>query len=150
MDYSPPGFSVYGILQARILQWVAMPSPKKSSLPRDRTQVSCTSCIAGRFFTADLLGKTISVSRSSQPWLRSLNTTDAQATSRLTSKESQKAGFGSQKNGMDTARHGCSRMSVFQWGEAGGEERRYETRRKRKRTEEGSDQQHLRVGEGGI
>ena len=37
-----------GILQARILEWVAMPSSKGSSWPRDQTQVSC---IAGRFFT---------------------------------------------------------------------------------------------------
>ena len=36
-----------GILQARILEWVAM-SSSRSSQPRDRTQVSC---IAGRFFT---------------------------------------------------------------------------------------------------
>ena len=37
-----------GILQARILEWVAIPSCRGSSQPRDRTQVSC---IAGRFFT---------------------------------------------------------------------------------------------------
>ena len=37
-----------GILQAKILGWVAMPSSRASSQPRDRTQVSC---IAGRFFT---------------------------------------------------------------------------------------------------
>ena len=48
MDYSPPGSFVHGILQARILERVAMPSSKGSSQPRDRTQVSC---IAGRFFT---------------------------------------------------------------------------------------------------
>ena len=48
MDYSPPGSSVHGILQARILEWVAFPSPGESSQPRDQTQVSC---IAGRFFT---------------------------------------------------------------------------------------------------
>ena len=48
MDYSPPGFSVHGILQARILQWVAIPFSKGSSWPRDQTQVSG---IAGRFFT---------------------------------------------------------------------------------------------------
>ena len=41
MDYSPPGFSVHGILQARILEWVAMPSSKGSSQPRDQTYVSC-------------------------------------------------------------------------------------------------------------
>ena len=46
MVSSLPGSSVHGILQARILEWVAF--PRRSSWPRDRTQVSC---IAGRFFT---------------------------------------------------------------------------------------------------
>ena len=32
IDYSPPGFSVHGILQARILEWVAMPSSRGSAL----------------------------------------------------------------------------------------------------------------------
>ena len=41
-DCSPPGSSVHGILQARILEWVAMPSSRGSSRPRDRTPVSCT------------------------------------------------------------------------------------------------------------
>ena len=40
MDCSPPGSSVHGILQARILEWFAMPSSRGSSQPRDRTQVS--------------------------------------------------------------------------------------------------------------
>ena len=48
MDSSPPGSSVQGILQARILEWVAIPFSRGSSWPRDWTQVSCT---AGRFFT---------------------------------------------------------------------------------------------------
>ena len=48
MDCSPPGSSVHGILQARILEWVAMPSSRGSSQSRDQTQVSCT---IGRFFT---------------------------------------------------------------------------------------------------
>ena len=48
MDYSPPGFSVHGILQTRILEWVSIPFLKGSSPPRDQTQVSC---IAGRFLT---------------------------------------------------------------------------------------------------
>ena len=48
MDCSPPGSSVYGILQARIQEWVAIASSKGSSWPRDQTQVSC---IVGRFFT---------------------------------------------------------------------------------------------------
>ena len=38
---SLPGFSVHGILQARILEWVAMPSSRGSSHARDLTQVSC-------------------------------------------------------------------------------------------------------------
>ena len=48
MDCSLPGSSVHGILQARILEWVAMPSSRGSSQPRDRTWVSCT---AGGLFT---------------------------------------------------------------------------------------------------
>ena len=47
-DLSLPGFSVHGILQARILEWVAIPFSTGSSQPRDRTLVSC---ITGRFFT---------------------------------------------------------------------------------------------------
>ena len=46
--YSPPSSSVYGILQARILEWVAVSFSKGCSQPRDQSQVSCT---AGRFFT---------------------------------------------------------------------------------------------------
>ena len=45
VDCSLPGSSVHGILQARILEWVAMPSSRGASQPRDRTQVSCVSCI---------------------------------------------------------------------------------------------------------
>ena len=48
MDCSPPGSSVHGILQARILEWVAISFSRGSSWSRDRTQVSH---IAGRFFT---------------------------------------------------------------------------------------------------
>ena len=44
MDCSPPGSSVRGILQARILEWVAMPSSRGPSWPRDRTHVSYVSC----------------------------------------------------------------------------------------------------------
>ena len=45
MDCSPPGSSVHGILKARILEWVAMPSSRGSSQPRDPTHVSYVSCI---------------------------------------------------------------------------------------------------------
>ena len=49
MDCSPPGSSVHGILQARILEWVAVPFSRGSSQPRDWTRVSP---IAGRHFTS--------------------------------------------------------------------------------------------------
>ena len=64
MDCSPPGSSVHGILQARILEWVAIPFSRGSSQPRDQTQVSCTEyycyshCVDG-----DEAGK-----RSAFPW----------------------------------------------------------------------------------
>ena len=40
-DSSPPGSSVHGILQARILEWIAIPFSRGSSWPRDWTRVSC-------------------------------------------------------------------------------------------------------------
>ena len=54
MDCSLPGSSVHGILQARLLEWVAMPASRGSSQPRDRT---CISCSTGGFFTAEPSGK---------------------------------------------------------------------------------------------
>ena len=48
MDCSPPGSSVHGILQARILEWVAVVSSRGPSPPRDQTHVSCVSCIGRR------------------------------------------------------------------------------------------------------
>ena len=45
----PMDYTVHGILQARILEWVAVPFSRGSSQPRDPTQISC---IAGRFFTS--------------------------------------------------------------------------------------------------
>ena len=41
MDCGPPGSSVHGILQSRILEWIAMPSSRGSSWSRSQTQVSC-------------------------------------------------------------------------------------------------------------
>ena len=55
MDCSFPGFSVRGILQARILEWVAIPFFRGSSQPRDWTLVSC---LAGRFFITEPPGNT--------------------------------------------------------------------------------------------
>ena len=55
-DCSSPGSSAHGIVQARILEWVAIFSTRRSSRPRDWTHVSCT---AGRFFTAKPSGKSL-------------------------------------------------------------------------------------------
>ena len=52
-DWSPPGSSVSGILQARILEWVAISSSRGSSRPRDWAQVSC---VAGRLYCLSHLG----------------------------------------------------------------------------------------------
>ena len=48
-DYSPPGSSLHGILQERILEWIVVPLSRGSSQPRDQTQES--NHITGRFFT---------------------------------------------------------------------------------------------------
>ena len=61
MDYSPPGSSVHGILQARTLEWVAIFYSRISSWPKDWTWVSC---IAGRFIPSESLGK--------PKWIKSL------------------------------------------------------------------------------
>ena len=58
VDCGPPGASVHGILQSRVMQWVAISFSSGSSWPRDRTQVSH---IAGSFFT-------IWATREAQPW----------------------------------------------------------------------------------
>ena len=52
MDCSPPGPSIHGIYQARILEWVAYPFSRGSSQFRNQTGVSCT---AGRFFTHSVI-----------------------------------------------------------------------------------------------
>ena len=57
MDYSPPGFSIHGISQARILEWVAISSSRGSSWPRDQTHVSCVSYIAGNSLLLEPSGR---------------------------------------------------------------------------------------------
>ena len=54
MYHTLSGFSAYGILPARILEWVAIPSSRVSFQPRDQT---CIPCIAGKFFTTEPQGK---------------------------------------------------------------------------------------------
>ena len=56
MDCSPPGSSLHGILQARILKCIVTSSSGESSRPRDQTHISCVSCIAGGVFTTEPQG----------------------------------------------------------------------------------------------
>ena len=58
MDYSPPGSSVHGILQARKPEWVTIPSPP-GDLPEPRMEPASltTPAMAGRFFTTSTTGK---------------------------------------------------------------------------------------------
>ena len=65
-DYSLPGSSVNWILQARVLEWVAMPSSRGSSRPRDQTRLSC---IASRFFTTDPPGKPMGIPYIPSFWI---------------------------------------------------------------------------------
>ena len=67
MDCSPPGSSFHGILQARVLEWVAMPSSRWFSQPMDQTQVSC---IAGRFFTTEPPGRSTNFFPSSPQYFK--------------------------------------------------------------------------------
>ena len=60
MDSSLPGYSVHGILQARMLEWVAIPFSRGSSRLRDQTQVFC---IAGESFTESANPQTLSESQ---------------------------------------------------------------------------------------
>ena len=65
-DCSPPGSSVRGVFQARMLEWVAISSSKGSSRSRDRTHISCVKipAVAGRFLTTAPPGKpTVPVGR---------------------------------------------------------------------------------------
>ena len=62
MDCSPPGLSVHGKFQVRILEWVATSYSRGSSQPRDRTLVSwslVSPTLAGGFFTTEPAGKSL-------------------------------------------------------------------------------------------
>ena len=65
MDCSPLGSSVHGLLQARILEWVAMPSFVGSSQPRDQTHVFC---LAGGLFTHWATWETLSANLVLSNW----------------------------------------------------------------------------------
>ena len=54
MDCIPPGSSVHGILQARTLEWVAVPFSRGPSWPRNRSTSLMSPGLAGRFFTTSI------------------------------------------------------------------------------------------------
>ena len=59
MDCSPPSSCLYGILQARIIEWVAIPSSRRSSQPIDSNPRSLmTPALAGEFFTTSTAWET--------------------------------------------------------------------------------------------
>ena len=69
MDCGPPGSSVHGLLQARILEWVTVPSSRGSSQPRDYTHVSYVSYIGWQvlyhiYFCSFLKTHSVQFSRS--------------------------------------------------------------------------------------
>ena len=72
MDYSPPGSSIRGILQARILKWVSRPSSRESSQPGDQTHISLSSALQAGSLLLVPLGKPISLACTSWLNLRSL------------------------------------------------------------------------------
>jgi len=57
MDCSPPGSSVHGILQARILEWVAMPPPGDLPDPGSEPEFPLSPALTGGFFTTKPPGK---------------------------------------------------------------------------------------------
>ena len=65
-DCSSPGSSVHGIVQARLMEWVAISFSRRSSRPRDWTQISC---IVGRFFTSWATKVTLTYNKISGPRL---------------------------------------------------------------------------------
>ena len=94
MDCSPPGPSVHGILQAGILEWVAISSSRGFSPARDQTGLSCVSCMAGGFLTTEppvQFSREV-VSDSAIPWTAagqaSLFITSSQSLLKLMSIES--------------------------------------------------------------
>ena len=79
VDHGSPGSPVQGILQARILEWVAMPSSRGSSWPRDWTHISYISCIGKQvLYHSRHLGSRYSESTCCQHDLGSLSESGTQ------------------------------------------------------------------------
>ena len=87
MDCSPPGSSVHGIFQARILEWVAISFSRGSSQPRDQTRVSR---IVGRRFTIWATREALPYAKINSKWIKDLNVTHKTA---KTLKRKQRKSF---------------------------------------------------------
>ena len=88
MDCSPPGSSVHGILQARILEWVAMPSCRKSSPSRDRTLVPVVPASTGGFLTSEPPGSPLLLWKVITDFFSKLCSPFGQISTSTTNKES--------------------------------------------------------------
>ena len=75
MDYSPPSSSVHGIssVQARIMEWVAISYPRKSSWPGDQTLVPCVSCIGRQILYHWATWESQSMMRPKHMYLKTLH-----------------------------------------------------------------------------
>ena len=68
-DCSLPGFSVHGVFQAKILEWVATSSSRGSSWPKDWSRVSCSSCTDRQIcYYCATMSKWLSISRLHKLW----------------------------------------------------------------------------------
>ena len=67
VDHSPLDSFVHWILQAKMLEWVAMPSSRAPSLPRDQTHVSYVSWMAGGFFTTSVTWEAQKITYTDNP-----------------------------------------------------------------------------------
>ena len=74
IDYSPADFSVHGIFQARILEWVAIFYSRGSSQPSDWTHISCVSCICRQILYHWATCKKVNIGELK--WLKVSDTTD--------------------------------------------------------------------------
>ena len=113
MDCSPPGSSVHGTLQARILEWVAMPSSRGSSWPRDRTHMPYVPCI-GRW--ASLVAQTVkNPSAMGETWVWSLGWEDPLEKWMATHSRILAWEFHGQRSLVAYSQWGCKELDMTEW-----------------------------------